>query len=408
MDHASKTALTLEHPELGTGPVSTEAYWREEFYAREREAIFRRCWLWAGRVEQVESTGDFFVKDIPTFEAKVIVVRGKDGEIRAFQNVCQHRGNHLELRDRGRCKIFTCPFHGWSYNLEGKLAGVPDAQAFFDLDRDALSLPQLAVDVWEGFIFIHFDPDPAETLASFLGEQGKGLSGYPYESGQAVFAHRGKINTNWKCMVDSFTEAYHVPVLHKRSVRDSICGPHNPHGRLLDIQLSGHHRKVSVAGNPSYQPRPVQGLAYRYAPGAAVTSGDGRGLSDLPPGLNPSRDPTWAFDVAVFFPNWLLLIGGGMHFLHQIWPISAGEVMWEMRGFLRGAGNAAERFGQENSIVELRDAVLEDTNTLERIQASIRQGSLRHFTFHDHELALRYHHHTVMRWVEAHEAAASS
>lgn len=398
--------LTRAHPELGTGPVSTDAYWKEDFYEREREAIFRHSWLWAGRVEQVPEAGDYFVKDIPTFEAKILVVRGKDGEIRAFQNVCQHRGNHLALDEAGSCKVFTCPFHGWSYNLEGKLAGVPDAGAFYDLDREALALPRLAVGVWEGFIFIHFDETPRESLAEFLGEQGAGLQGVPFHLGESVFVYRGNIETNWKCMVDSFTEAYHVPVLHKRSVRESICGPHNPHGRLLDISLAGHHRKVSVAGNPGYRPRPVQGLAYQYAPGAAVTSGDGRGLDTFPPGLNPTRDPTWAFDVAVFFPNWLLLIGGGMHFVHQIWPISAGEVVWEMRGFLRGAVTAAERFGQENAVVELRDAVLEDTNTLERIQASIRQGALPHFTFHDHELALRYHHHTVMRWVDAHEAGS--
>ncbi len=399
--------LTAQYPELGTGPVPTDSYWRDAFYEKEKEAIFRRCWLWAGRVEQIPEPGDFFVKEVPTFEAKVLVVRGKDGAIRAFQNVCQHRGNHLELREAGRCRVFTCPFHGWSYNLEGELAGVPDADAFYDLDRAALALPKLAVDVWEGFLFVHFDPAPPETLAQFLGEQGESLAGYPYDAGEAVFAYRGTIGTNWKCMVDSFTEAYHVPVLHKRSVRDSICGPHNPYGRLLDIRLSGHHRKVSVSGNPGYQPRPVQGLAYRHAPGAAVTSGDGSGLRELPKGLNPTRDPTWAFDVAVFFPNLLLLVGGGMHFLHQIWPLSPHQVSWEMRGFLRGADNAAERFGQENSIVELRDAVLEDTNTLERIQASMRQGAIRHFVFHDHELALRYHHHTVMGWVDAYEGAPS-
>ena len=400
MSHAPNARLTLDHPELGTGPVPTDVYWREEFYERELDAIFRRSWLWVGRVEQVASPGDYFLKEIPTFEASILVARGKDGRIRAFQNVCQHRGNHLVLKSSGKCRVFTCPFHGWSYDLEGKLSGVPDAGAFYDLDRESLRLPELAAEVWEGFIFIHFQSQPPESLEAFLGDHGRSLAGYPFEQGEAVFSYEGRIRTNWKCMVDSFTEAYHVPVLHKRSVRASICGPGNPNGRLLDITLSGHHRKVSVAGNPAYEPRPVQGLAYRFSPGAAVTSGDGRGLDELPVGLNPTRDPTWAFDVAVFFPNWLLLIGGGMYFLHQIWPLSPNEVFWEMRGFLRPAENAAQRFGQENAIIELRDAVLEDTNTLERIQASMRQGAIQNFVFHDHELALRYHHHTVMRWLD--------
>jgi Rieske 2Fe-2S family protein len=405
MSKVAETRFTLDYPELGTGPVPTDSYWKDAFYEREKAAIFQRAWLWVGRVEQLPNPGDFFLREIPTFEASILIVRGKDQKIRAFQNVCQHRGNHLALTDQGNCRVFTCPFHGWSYDLNGELAGVPDSGAFYDLDRSLLGLPKLSVDTWEGFIFVHFDSAPTESLEAFMGEQGDGLRGYPFEKGEAIFSYEGRIRTNWKCMVDSFTEAYHVPVLHKRSVRDSICGPHNPHGRLLDIALKGHHRKVSVAGNPGYEPRPVQGLAYRFSPGAAVTSGDGSGLSELPPGLNPTRDPSWAFDVAVFFPNWLLLVGSGMYFLHQIWPLSANEVQWEMRGFLRPADNAAERFGQENSIVELRDAVLEDTNTLERIQSSMRQGAIRQFVFHDHELALRYHHHTVMRWVEAYEAA---
>ncbi|NIV76422.1 MAG: Rieske 2Fe-2S domain-containing protein, partial [Gammaproteobacteria bacterium] len=96
-------------------------------------------------------------------------------------------GNHLALEERGNCKVFTCPFHGWSYDLEGELSGLPDAESFFDLDRAALALPRLSVDVWEGFIFIHFQQSPAETLAEFLGEQGAGLRGYPYDAGEAVF-----------------------------------------------------------------------------------------------------------------------------------------------------------------------------------------------------------------------------
>tara|TARA_B100001123_G_scaffold252150_1_gene281309 strand:- start:527 stop:1753 length:1227 start_codon:yes stop_codon:yes gene_type:complete len=407
MSNTAETRFTLKHPELGTGPIPTDIYWKEDFYERELEAIFRRAWLWAGRVEQVAKPGAFFVKSIPTFDASILITRTSSEAIKAYHNTCQHRGNHVELSSEGNCRVFTCPFHGWSYNLDGELAGVPDSDAFYDLDRSSLSLPEVSVDVWEGFIFINLQESPNETLEEFLGKQGRNLSGYPFEKGKAVFSYEGQIDTNWKCMVDSFTEAYHVPVLHKRSVKDSFCGPNNPHGRLLDVDLSGHHRKISVAGNPEYQPRPVQGLAYRFSPGAAVTSGDGgQSENQLPENINPTKDPSWVFDIAVFFPNLLLFVGGGMHFLHQIWPLSANNVHWEMRGFLREAQTAAERFGQENSIVELRDAVLEDTNTLERIQIALKRQTIREFIYHDHELALRYNFHTVNRWVQEYEKEA--
>ena len=395
--------LTLRHPELGTGPVPTDIYWRPDFYERELDAIFRRVWLWLGRVEQIPAPGDFFVKHIPTFDRAILVVRGRDGKIRAFYNSCRHRGNHIELRDSGRCKVFTCPFHGWSYNLEGELTGVPDGAAFYDLDRRTKGLLPVTLDEWEGFLFAHLEAEPEQSLVEFLGEQGRDLVGYPFHRGTVHFEYEGVVQTNWKCMVDSFCETYHVPVLHKRSVVDTLAGPDNPYGRLIDVRLKGPHRTTSVVGNPAYQPNPVQGLAFRYAPGPSITSGDVDEATRLPKGLNQTRAPNWSLDVTVFFPSWIIVIGSGMYFTHQIWPLGPSQTLWQMRGFLRPASNAAQRFGQENAMVELRDAVLEDANTLERVQSSLNQGLIKEFIFHDHELALRHHYRVVVRAVEEYE-----
>lgn len=391
--------LTACHPELGTGPVPTDIYYDPAFYERELDAIYKRTWLCMGRVEQLRQTGDFFVKEIPTFDMSILVVRGKDETIRAFHNVCQHRGNHVELRRSGNCSVFRCPFHGWAYGLDGRLAGVPDAEGFFDLDRAAKGLPPVHLDTWEGFIFINLDDTPLMSLADFLGEQGRDLVGYPFHRGTQTFEYAGVVQCNWKCMVDSFCETYHVPFLHRHSVTDTLAGPDNPFGRLIDVRLKGPHRTSSVVGNMAYQPNPVQGLAFQYAPGPSVTSGSVDEGTVLPKGLNQTRAKNWSIDVTVFFPNWIIVIGSGMYFTHQMWPLGPNEVVWQMRGFLRPATNAAQRFGQENSLVELRDAVLEDGNTLERIQRSLKQGLIREFTFHDHELALRHHYHTVVDWV---------
>ncbi len=392
--------LTLRYPELGTGPISTDAYWKPEFYAQELEAIFKRAWLCVGRVEQAAAVGDFFVKKLPTFDMSIIVARGKDGTLRAFHNMCQHRGNHVELRAQGHCVGFTCPFHGWTYGLDGKLVGVPDAQGFFDLDKSTLSLKQVALDIWEGFVFINLDPNPCQSLVEFLGTHGRDLEGYAFERGTAVFEYEGTINCNWKCMIDSFCETYHVPILHKHSIKDTLAGPDNPHGRLIDIRLKTPHRTMSVWGNMAYQPNPVQGLAFKYAPGPSITSGAVDENSVLPKGLNETRAPNWSIDVSAFFPNWLIVMGSGMYFTHQMWPIAPNRVVWQMRGFLRPAQNAAQRFGQENSMVELRDAVLEDCNTLERIQSVLDQGLLKEFLYHDHELGLRHQYHVVKQWVD--------
>ena len=399
--------LTLRHPELGTGPVPTDIYWQPEFYAREMVAIFKRTWLCMGRIEQVAKVGDFFVKRIPTFILSVWVVRDKDHKLRAFHNVCQHRGNLVERRTSGNCQAFTCPFHAWTYSLDGKLTGVPDAEGFYGLDKAAKGLTPMALEIWEGFIFINLDATPAQTLTQFLGDQGADLAGYPFHRGTAVFEYEGVVQCNWKCMVDSFCETYHVPVLHRHSVKNTLASPENPHGRLIDIRLKGPHRTQSVWGNMSYQPNPVQALAFANAPGPSITSGTVDEGFVLPKGLNETRAPNWSIDVTAFFPNWIIVIGSGMYFTHQRWPLAANRVVWQMRGFMRPATNAAQRFGQENSMVELRDAVLEDCNTLEAIQAAMDQGLVREFTLHDHELALRHQYHTVLKWVHRFEAALS-
>lgn len=393
--------LTLRHPELGTGPVSTRPYWCPEFHQGELDAIFRRTWLYAGRVEEIPEPGDFFVKTIPTFEMSIIVVRDKEGRVRAYQNVCQHRGNQVEQRERGNCRRFRCRFHGWAYGLDGRLIAVPDAEGFHELDRSEKGLPEVALGTWEGFIFINLQPEPDIDLESFLGQQARDLVGYPFHKGRHHFQFQGEVNCNWKSMIDSFCETYHVPHLHDKSITHTLAGPDNRAGRLIDVRLKGPHRTMSVGGNVRYQPKPVQALGYRFAPGPSVTSGGSDAHEPLPKGLNETRAPNWAIDVTVFFPNLIIVISSGMYFTHQMWPLGPDRVVWQMRGYLRTAETAAQRFGQENAMVELRDAVLEDANTLERVHRAMRQGLLPEVVYHDHELGLRHHHHTVVNWVEA-------
>lgn len=321
--------------------------------------------------------------------------------IRGFHNVCQHRGAVVELEAQGNCKVFTCPFHGWSYNLEGELAGVPNQRAFYDLKRDTRALPAVATETWEGFVFINLNAEPDQSLADYLGEFGRNLEGFaPFHQKTASFEFEAKIQVNWKLMLDSFTEIYHAPVLHKRSIAKSICGASNPHRHVIDFHPHYPHRMATLPGNPDYQPLPLQGLAYAAAAGPSVTSGGSLANIDYPVGVNPSRHPAWTLDLDVFFPNMIIIVGPGMYFTHKMWPTGPGETIWQMHGHLPPAQSAAQRFAQENAIVELRDAVMEDVNTLERIQNAISQGLCNEFVFNDHELTLRYQHYSVVKWVE--------
>src|SRR5215467_13272184 len=135
-----------EHYQLGTEPISYEDSVSPEFYELEREAVFKRAWLNIGRVEQLPRTGSYFTKELAVANASIIVVRDRDGGIRAFHNICRHRGNKLVWNDfprgetAGVVRQFVCKYHGWRYGLDGTLDYVKQESEFFDLDKSCHGL----------------------------------------------------------------------------------------------------------------------------------------------------------------------------------------------------------------------------------------------------------------------------
>lgn len=386
-------------PELGTGPVSADPYRNPEFFEREKEAIFSRTWQFAGRVEQISKPGDFFLRSVPAFDLSLVFVRGSDGEVRGFHNACRHRGNHVCLEQEGSCRAFTCKFHAWVYNLEGELVGIQDEGGLLDVDKEKMGLIPVSTEVWEGFIFYNLDPSPTQSLAEYLGELGTTLKGYPFQDFTARFRYTGVIKANWKTVIDAFTEVYHLRSLHKLSLGTSLGGPDNPFCHLLDADMYGPHRRLSVWGNKKYRPLPVQGTAYEFA-GVGSIIGNAGGREDYPVGVNPTRSENWSLDVNAVFPNVLPMVSAGMYIVHQMWPVTVDSTQWELNGYLRPAENAAQRFTQEYFKVELRDALLEDANTLERVQSAIGSGVINEFHFHDQEIALRYNNAVVKQYIE--------
>jgi phenylpropionate dioxygenase-like ring-hydroxylating dioxygenase large terminal subunit len=385
--------LTKRYPELGTGPVSTDIYHDPAIYQKELKAIFERSWYMIGRVEDIPSAGDFFVYELPTFRDSILVCRDKSGSINAFHNVCTHRGNVVEHRTSGKCAgRFVCRFHGWSYGLDGRLAAVRDAEGFFDLDKDQLSLERVSMDLWQGFIWVSPQAEPHQTLEQYLGEMGRDVAAYPWARCTQSYQYEVEVGCNWKILFDSFAETYHLNVLHPTSIGATMTRGTNPFGRLLDARLKGPHRMVSVLSGATEVTNPVQKLAYaNMANQNAVRELD----YELPEGINPTRSPRWGVDLIMFLPGLLILVAGGMYIVHQIWPLSANRCRYQQRTYSPRAQNAAQRFGQENSMIEGRDVVMEDLSTVERIQRALDTGRIKEFHFHDHEIALRHHHKVI-------------
>ena len=189
-----------EHFHLGTEPISYEDSISPEFYELEREAVFKRAWLNVGRVEQLPRTGSYFTKELAVARTSVVVVRGKDGEVRAFHNVCRHRGNKLVWNDypqeetSGVCRQFVCKYHGWRYDLDGSLTFVQQEQEFFDLDKDSFGLVPVHCDIWAGFIFVNLAKEPEQSLREFLGPMVTKLEDYPFEKQSERWYYRATVN----------------------------------------------------------------------------------------------------------------------------------------------------------------------------------------------------------------------
>ena len=422
MAHFTKPAegsWTEHYPELGTGPVSYEDSISPAHYEAERDAIFRRTWLNVGRVEQLPRVGSYFTKELDAARTSVVVVKDKAGVVRAFHNICRHRGNKLVWNDfpqeetSGTCRQFTCKYHGWRYGLEGDLTFVQQASEFFDLDKADYGLVAVQAEVWEGFIFVHLDPDNTESIHDYLGALGAGLAGYPFHEMTEVYKYRAEVGANWKLFIDAFAEFYHAPVLHAKQATDEESRKLQSYGfEALAYELDGRHGMVSSWGgmSPPADPSMVKPIENVLRSGLfGPWDKPDVDLADLPPALNPARHPKWGVDTFVFFPNFMLLVWEpGWYLTYHYWPTSYNTHIFEGTLYFVPAKRATQRLAQELAAVTFKEYALQDGNTLEATQRMIESRAVTSFPLNDQEILLRQLHKTARDHVAAHGAGTET
>ena len=197
---------------LGDEDISFENYTSPDVAQAEYEKLWSKVWQWACHVDHIPQSGDYFVYDIGDLSA--LIVRTENGEIKAYFNSCMHRGT--QLKQPGTCgfsKELRCPFHGWTWSLEGQLVDLPQAWDFPHVTADSHQLPEMPVDIWEGFIFINFDQD-AEPLAEYLGVLPQHWEEWGLSQRYIETHIRKHLPCNWKAAAEAFIEAYHVRETH--------------------------------------------------------------------------------------------------------------------------------------------------------------------------------------------------
>lgn len=194
-------------------------YTQPDIFALEQEKIFERHWVYIGRAADVRQPGQFLRADVGT--ENVIVVAGADGRLRGFLNVCRHRGAMLCAEDSGNVgKALRCPYHAWTYRLDGTLVAAPNWRAIQHIDRADYSLRPVAVDVWEGLVWVNLAAEPAPLADQLRTQIEYRLGDYAqfarYDLGGLVLGGRKEYvcAANWKLIFENFQECYHCGTIH--------------------------------------------------------------------------------------------------------------------------------------------------------------------------------------------------
>lgn len=204
----------VRRPLLEAETMPAFTYTSPEFYQREVERIWRKVWNFIGSADQIRNNGDYFTVNFAG--VPVIVLRDHDGMIRAFANTCRHRGSEL-LDGRGNCKLIVCPYHSWSYELNGTLRGAPEMEKTLNFNKAEYGLVPIAIDTWGNFLFINFDTNP-EPLKKQLGDLPDKLAPYRLENMALARRKAYDMDCNWKLFVENAKESYHIATVHRATI----------------------------------------------------------------------------------------------------------------------------------------------------------------------------------------------
>jgi glycine betaine catabolism A len=314
----------------------------------EQQRLFGRLWVCIGRADQIPGRGDY--RTAPVGGESVLVVRGDDGALRAFLNVCRHRGAQLCPIDRGQTRTLQCRYHAWTYGLDGRLLRAPGLQHVADFDRGAFGLMPVSLDTWEGLVWVSLAENPPPVadqvlpqLAARIGDVDR-LTAYRIGTLAVGRTVEYEVHANWKVVVENFMECYHCAPMHPELVR------------LLPAFRSGATQEY--------------GLGTRLADNAEALTESGRAPAPPFPGLAPGHERHY-FGI-VIRPNVLLNLLPDHVIILTLTPLTPDRS--RVTGDWLFAPDAVTRLGFDPAdTVALFDRVnRQDWEVCEWVQASVR------------------------------------
>lgn len=274
-------------------------YTSAEIYAEELERIFSRRWVAVGRADEIANPGDYVLRTIAG--ESVIVVRGRDRALRAFYNVCRHRGTRLCEDPRGRfSETIQCPYHAWTYTIDGQLIGAPHMNEVAGFDKRDFPLHAVALEAWEGFAFASLAREPESCAEAFAPLAGR-FSRFNLANLRSARRIEYDVAANWKLIFQNYSECLHCPVIHPglAKLTPYTSGAND----LIDGPYLGGYMVITQDG------------------GSLTLSGRACGA---PVGALPAEDLSRVYFYSIF-PNLLLSLHPDYVMFHTLWPDGPGR-----------------------------------------------------------------------------------
>ncbi len=409
----------------GDTRVDRRRYTSREFAALEAEHLWPKVWQMACRLEHLPEVGSFVTYEVA--DVGLIVVRTGADTIKAFHNSCLHRGTTL-AEGEGRVGVFRCPFHAWSWNLDGTLRTIPAEWDFGHVDPASMALPEAAVALWGGFVFVNPDPqaEPFEHYSAPLAEH---FAEHPLDD-RYLFAHAGRIiEANWKATLEAFLETYHVAATHPHTVRFA-----NDNESQTDTLGPNLTRMLEATGVPisaligKVSDREIAEKAQRVLPRRyqQPVPDDVRARTFLAERMREGLSELWAVDLSGLseaelldtdqyhlFPNFFPWLGVYLPIAYRFRPWgddpqrSLMEIMvlhpkptdgrpYETASFQ--LLQADESWSTARGLEQLGMVFDQDTDNLVRVQRGLRFGRRDEVTLGDYlEIRIRHYHHRLDR-----------
>jgi phenylpropionate dioxygenase-like ring-hydroxylating dioxygenase large terminal subunit len=349
-------------PEVGSDglpltALSREFYTSPEWFQRDIERVFRRRWLFVCHVSEVPTPGDYLTFEIG--EDSIIVARDKGGSVNAFHNVCRHRGTRLCQPGRGNTKAFVCPFHAWTYNLDGTLRGAPHMQG---LDKSRYGAKHVWCEVWNGLIFINLMEEAPQPVAAYL--RNTDFSGHRLEHTKVIATREFLTRANWKINGETYQECYHCSLVHADTLAKILDG--------TTVHVAYHSAASEEGSDREFLEYSSDMRNGSLNPGVQTQTLSGQVVTKRLLGEGPTPQPP---KLITWFPNFSLGAFPDFAWVIDWVPISATKTLFRTRWMVHE--DAVEGVDYEvERVIEMADRVnREDKIIVERQQQGVNSSA---------------------------------